>query len=552
MVTLHIGQFQANHTRKQCDECKTVYESRELASLVAPSCNFGYDVMVYIGNALFIDHQDISQIRSRLLEENVMISPNEISYLGKKFIAYLAIAHRQSAGKIKELMNTNGGYILHLDGTCDKGRDPFLFSGLDSISDIVLGNIKIPTEKSEHIIPFLERIKERFGDPLAVVRDMSAAISRAINAVFPNSRDFICHYHFLADIGRDLLEDDYAIIRKRLKKHGITAKLRRLKRQFGDLLKDNPKIMEMVTPEMNDPALFEPDSLARLPLLSAFSLIQWILNGKDQGGGYGFPFDRVHAVFTQRIYEAYKKIQKFKNVRLSDNWRDNKPLWSLLNDLEDVFSDKILRQAVDNLQVKAKVFDQLRDAMRIAPESGSDGLNSDSSDEEMDTIKKGVEQFREKLTSDPYYTGQSHYKKMVAQIDKYWEKLFADPILIDTPNGKVLIYLQRTNNIMEQFFRDFKRGDRKKTGNISMNRTLQAMLGETPLVRNLKNPAYLEILLDGCQNLQERFARIDSQEVRDELNKAKISPEKIPAKIKKLIAQPKFLEIIAKLFKKRA
>jgi len=555
VVTLHIGRFRAIYTSKQCDQCDNVYESQELASLVAPSCNFGYDVMVNIGNALFIEHQDISQIRSRLLEKNIAISPNEISYLGKKFIVYLAIAHRQSADKIKELMNTNGGYILHLDGTCDKGRDPFLVSGLDSISDIVLGNIKVPTEKSEHIIPLLEQIKEMFGDPLALVRDMSAAISRAINAVFPKRPDFICHYHFLSDIGSDLLEENYAMIRKRLKKHGITAKLRQLARKFKEQLKDNPEIIDMVTPKMDHPNLFEPQYLGRLPLISTFILIQWILDGKNQGHGYGFPFDRIHAVFTERLYEAYTKIQEFKNVYLRDNWRDNKPLWKLSNYLEDVFSDKLLRQTVDNLQVKAKVFDQLRDAMRIAPEPGSDGLNSDSGDQDINTIEKAVKQFRQKLTSDGQCTDQSNYKnykKMIAQIDKYWDKLFADPIVVDTPNGKVTVYPQRTNNIMERFFRDFKRGDRKKTGNISISRTLQAMLAETTLVRNLKKPAYLEILLDGCQSLEERFARIESQEVRDELNKAENSPEKIPAKIKKLIVQPKFLEIIASLFKKRA
>jgi len=379
---------------------------------------------------------------------------------------------------------------------------------------------------------------------------MSAAISLAIKTVFPKRLDFICHYHFLSDIGGDLLEDDYAMIRKRLKKHGITAKLRRLGRKFKEQLDDNPDIMDVVDCKMNHPNLFEPEYMVRIPLISAYTLIQWILDGKNQGHGYGFPFDRIHAVFTQRIYEAYTKIQEFKNVYLRDNWRDNKPIWKLSNYLEDVCSDKLLRQAVDNLQVKARVFDQLRDAMRIAPQSGSDGLNSDSSDEDMDTIKKGVENFRQTLTSDSHYTDQNHYKKMIAQIDKYWEKLFADPIVVDTPNGKVTIYPQRTNNIMERFFRDFKRGDRKKTGNISISKTLQAMLADTPLVRNLKNPKYLSILLDGCQNLEEKFARIDAREVRDELNKAKNSPEKIPAKIKKLIATPQFLETIASLFKK--
>ena len=114
-------------------------------------------------------------------------------------------------------MNTNGGYILHLDGTCDKGRNPFLISVLDSISEIVLGNIKAPTEKSEYIIPLLEQVKKMFGNPLALVRDMGTAISRAIETVFPKKPDFICHYHFLSDIGGDLLEAALsAVIRRRV------------------------------------------------------------------------------------------------------------------------------------------------------------------------------------------------------------------------------------------------------------------------------------------------------------------------------------------------
>lgn len=550
--TLHIGGFEALHTIKQCNDCSSVYRCEQLAALVAPSCNFGYDVMVYAGKALFIEHQDINQVRGRLRDKNIAISPNEISYLGKKFIVYLAIAHRQSAGKIKRLMRAKGGYILHLDGTCDKRHEPFLVSGLDSISDMVLGNIKVPSEKSDQITPLLEQIKHLFGNPLASVQDMSAAMSAAIKEVFPKKPNFICHYHFLADTGKDLLEGDYAMIRKRLKKHGITAKLRQLARKLKEQLDEQPVLVGMVDRRMNHPNLFKPQYLGQIPLVSTYALVQWVLDGKNRGRGYGFPFDRVHAAFTERIYTAYTHIDQFKNVYLRGNWRDNKPLWKLSRYLEDVCEDKILRKAFEALQSKARVFDWFRDAMRIAPETGSKGLNSDGANEDMHAIESNIEQFRLKLTSDPQYANQAHYKKMVAQIDKYRNKLFADPILVNTPKGKVTVYPQRTNNIMERFFRDFKRGDRKKTGNISVNRMLQAMLADTPLVRNLKNPEYLNILLDGCPNLEQRFARIDSQAVREQINKAKNAPEKIPVKIKRLIAEPEFLETIAQLFKKRA
>ena len=45
---------------------------------------------------------------------------------------------------------------------------------------------------------------------------------------------------------------------------------------------------------------------------------------------------------------------------------------------------------------------------------------------------------------------------MTEQIDKYWEKLFADPITVTSSSGEVTIQPQRTNNIFERFFRGFE------------------------------------------------------------------------------------------------
>ena len=66
---------------------------------------------------------------------------------------------------------------------------------------------------------------------------------------------------------------------------------------------------------------------------------------------------------------------------------------------------------------------------------------------------------------------------------------------------------------MEQSFRSLKRDGRKKTGHRVLSKTLVAMLADTPLVRNLDNPDYLRILLQGKLTLAERFAEIDIQQV---------------------------------------
>jgi hypothetical protein len=97
--------------------------------------------------ALFVESKNEKQIQTDLKSCNVPISIRQIGYLAKKFIVYLALAHKESRSKIKDLLSLRGGYILHLDGTCE-GDSPHLMSALDEIAQIVLDNIKIPSEKA--------------------------------------------------------------------------------------------------------------------------------------------------------------------------------------------------------------------------------------------------------------------------------------------------------------------------------------------------------------------------------------------------------------------
>ena len=540
MVTLHIGMFCAQETISICDRCRRTYGSQALRGLVAPGCNFGYDVLVYVGRALFLRHRHSQEVSGELAAQNVRISPREVDYLGRRFIVYLAIAHRQAAPAIKQVMRSNGGYMLHLDATCD-GADPFLMSGLDSITEFVLGNVKLPSENADDIIPFLQEIKQLFGDPVAAVHDMGAGIIKAVTKVFPNTPDFICHYHFLRDVGKDLLETEYDKIRNRLRKHGITGKLRAQARKLKKVIDDHPQLIDDFRSSLENEIASE-SSIEFIPTISAYALILWILDGKNQGNGYGFPFDRPHLVFAQRLCSAYAQLQEIKMIQLRGQWRDNRPLYTLSCELEAVFADKILRRTMTEIEPKIQVFDELRDAMRIAPKSGSEGLNDDGTDDDIQTIEGNVKQFREK------YAAKEDYEKMIGQIDKYWQKLFADPIIVDTPNGKVSIQPQRTNNMMERLFRDFKTGNRRKSGHNGMSKTLQTMLADTPLAKNLQNESYMQILLDGKPTLEALFADIDIAMVRKRLLNTESSWQRIPAKMKKIIAQPKLAQAINHIF----
>ncbi len=540
--TMKIGAFKAHETIKVCPKCGTQYRSRELSGIVPPSCNVGYDILVYVGQGLFVKHLADQAIVEQLAVKNVDVSPSEIAYLGKKFIAYLTVAHRRSAPRIKGQMASKGGYILHLDATYED-KSPLLMTGLDSIMEIVLGNCKLLSEKSDDIVFFLEDIKDMFGEPLASVHDMSRGITKAVGIVFPDSLDFICHFHFLRDIGKDLLEAEYDNIRKRLTKHGVTGKLNYRLRKF------KPSMDENMVDMMNfDESTCCDELLCNMPVIAAYSLIIWAFEGKKHGNGYGFPFDRPHLEFAKRLKQIHADLDRLRKTRLGKDYRSNRPLHKTFFDLSDLINDKSLWKSVDSIEPEIDIFDRLRDAMRIAPKTSKRGLNSDGSSASIGAIEKGVNIFREEIVNSKDYSEHEQHQKMIKQLDKYWEKLFADPIEVKTSDGIKVIQPQRTNNYAEQSFRDLKRGYRKKTGNGSLGKKLRTMLANTPLVKNLKNPEYMRILLDGKSSLEELFADIDAKEVRKELKNAQGNIENVPAKLKKLTKRSDYPKMLTNYY----
>lgn len=548
VTTLHIGMFHASEVILVCRTCDCQHRSEQLCTLVPPGANFGYDVLVYVGKALYITHRSEEEVVAELAQKNIQISPRGVSLLGNKFIVYLAIAHDRCANDITEAMRLRGGYIFHLDATCE-GRDPILMSSLDSMSQIVLGNVKLPAEDENHIVPFLQRMKKNFGMPIALVHDMARGILKAVAEVFPKVPDFICHFHFLRDIGKDLLGNHYDIIRKQLSKHQISSKLRYRAKQLNQRTGQSSELINLLEAGIEDNPL-PAASLERLADLNVYTLIRWTLAGKSEGNGYGFPFDRPHLSFAKRIRQLHRYIALLQKSPHYRRCQHHKPTIKIHSDLQKIIKDKVLWNAVEEIEKRVLIFERLRKAMRIAPASGRYGLNDEGCKIDIRTIEYRVNKFRTWLTSCKGYRQDHDAKKMIAQLDKYWEKLFADPITVQTATGTIQIQPQRTNNILEQFFRNIKRGNRRKTGNKSCGRMLRTMLAETPLVKNLQNPDYMKILLKETPSLAEVFAKIEIEILREEFQKALLSPEKIPPKIKRLIAMPDYPEKLIKMVEK--
>ena len=538
--TLLTGDCNALITQLHCESCRNIYCPEEIKLIVPIGSNFSFDIISYIGTALFVHYRNDEEIQKLLQEKNISISLREVSHLGKKFIVYLALAHRACQDKIKHHMKTKGGYILHLDGTCE-GDSPHLFSFIDELSKIVLDNIKIPSENSKQIKPPLEEIKKVYGDPIAIVHDMSAAIISAVESVFPGVKDFICHLHFLRDIGKDLFGTEYGCIRRCLTALRIRTALRKMARELKVYI-DQDKELKSCLHYCMEKNFFKKTHDTLMAPVAFYLLSTWVLESKSKSHGYGFPFDRPHVDFCDRLKEAYPLMKNLKKEMPL-----NSPKVSL-SKLNRALNDASLTNSLSLIKNKISVFDELRDAMRIVAPDGEEGLNDNGEDVEIKTIEAGVKKFRESEKIIQLAKTDIRFKKMIKQIDKYWEKLFADPIEVKTNSGVVTIQPQRTNNSLERFFRNMKSGTRKKSGTSSLSKSLKAMLADTPLVKNLDNAEYLEILLNGKKNLAERFADIDIALVRTGLQKGDEAARKYPkgmAKIFKISDLPKKIGQIA-------
>ena len=93
---------------------------------------------------------------------------------------------------------------------------------------------------------------------------------------------------------------------------------------------------------------------------------------------------------------------------------------------------------------------------------------------------------------------------------------------------------------------------RKKNGFQAMERVLKAMLKDTPLVMNLRNKDFMDILLNGKPDLAQRFADIDEEEVRKQIHLSLGSKNRMSAKLRRMVKAPTFPETLTFLTSKKA
>ncbi len=521
--TIAHGTFQVHETIWVC-VAKCRHHSGKLVTrrancvvqCIMPNCITGYDLMVSVGCKRYLDHLQREEIRAQLREKHaIQISSGEVTRLEKCFLDYLTRLHYSRADQLKAALHNEGGWPMHVDATGDHGQGT-LFVVMAGWKKWVLGSWKIATERCELILPCLQDVVRRFGSPCAAMRDMGRAVTPAIDALVLQLGIDIpvlaCHQHFLADIGKDLLEPPHSELRGLFSRTKVRPKLRSLVRDLGR------KIGEQINEARK--AVQQWQSMAeanhRLPagrdgLAVVRAMAQWTLDYKADATGLDFPFDRPYLDLYNRCITVLRAINAFGHTPPDDR-KVLSAIKRLHRVLASVSCEVPYLQVVRRLRRRAALFDELRDKLRLASK-----LPENESEDDLNTMQKDFDKWIAEINkrrSEPRLSEdiRNAIDIILKHVDTHGDNLWGHIISLPEYAGGGIRLVVRTNELSENFFNKLKHSERRRSGRKNLAQDLEHLPASAALAYNLKDADYVSIVCGSLDKLPHAFARLDQEE----------------------------------------
>jgi hypothetical protein len=529
-LTLTHGSFRVRETVRICasrcrhEGSRVVHRPATLACLIPPGSVVGYDVMVHIGLERFVHHRQRDEIRAGLEKDHgIVLSSGEISDLGRRFLVYLEALHREKAPALRAAMEADGGWPLHIDATGEDGRGTLLvaFSGWRRW---VLGAWKVPTERSDVILPRLDETAALFDSPCAIMRDLGRAVTEAAEQFVHQLASPIpvlaCHQHFLRDVGTDLLREGHDKLRGLFRRVDIRKDIRAFVRKLGRCLgkrihETRVDIRAWLDQSVQD--LEIPEGAAGIAVVRA--LAQWILDFSADGNNQGFPFDLPYLDLYVRCLHIRWAVDGFLRKEPADA-KVKKFLARLQKILAPMDCDvPPFAQVPQNLDKRANIFAELRTALRLAPKSSgrsagaaapADALQTAN---EFEDIRAAVAKLSARLKKRRPERGPAKDIRqaidiVLTHLDRHGQFLWGHAIATNEETGRVRL-VDRTNNVLEAFFHGMKHGERRRSGRKILTQDFERLPAATALAINLTRPDYVAILCGSLEQLPKAFAKLD-------------------------------------------
>jgi hypothetical protein len=497
---------------QECIVCGQADSLDEYYRHVPREGNYAYDLVIAVGLARFRDNRQDAEIQSDLQRRwNLPLPASSIGLLAHAFLDGLAAVHRAHTPALCRRLADDGGYAMHVDGTCEPGTD-VIFTVMAEPRGWTLEVGKIATENKADISKLMRSAADLFGAPLAVMRDLSTNIEEGKRDAIPKARDLICHYHFLENVGEQLCEKPHAALTAELRRSKVRPALTSIRRDMVRWSRKGKRLSK----EQIEHLLKYPDDIADLePLLLrrfvAYVLLRWLDDFSSDLQGEYFPFDLPSLAFYRRALTLANTLADVVN-KPDFRQRDLPTLRTISRHLAPLRENKAIIAAAARLEKANTLFKQVRKVLQLTSHPrdrllrGRDPLESR---EVIETTQKRLETWREKLQNRHDKEVDAHKRADQATVLRYLRKYQEQLVghVIHREGIREPFVVSRTNNPVEHRFGKTKQAIRRKVGTKKLARQLQAMRPERLLVYNLSDAEYVNLILDGSlANLRSQMA----------------------------------------------
>jgi hypothetical protein len=387
------------------------------------------------------------------------------------------------------IFEKNGGYVLHLDGSAESG-DEITFTAKEGMTEFTIDSWIMPSESSEYIKPFLKSIRDKYGKPLAVVRDMSEQIKISVSEIFPGVSQQVCHYHFVRNLGDIIFKHLYQEFRRDILKTNALARILALKKICMDGILSQNRIV------------IAEHYWVRLG-------IEYVLYPREIKSDY--PFVLPYLEVMNRLVEVLDMIRKIVmwNARHNIGVKVVLKFENYLKKLTETMEVKVLNSKIS---VIWGWFEEIRKVLRVSREFSTN--EQDVSPTKANELKLEFNEVLMKIRAEGRKLGVEYEeisKRIFQNCHDHMDELFVEVKDIQGEEIRII----RNNGIEELNHRWSRMHIRRRTGRSRTTLEMEKYGALLAVFSNIENEDYIKTVLDDVKDFVREMQEITESEVLD-------------------------------------
>jgi hypothetical protein len=191
-----------------CPRYHKAYRPEAEGRFVLPQHEFGLDLIAQIGAWRYREHRSVPEMHAMLRARELPISERTVTNLLDRYDELVALSVLDD-DRLRRVTKTHGRVILALDGLQPDAGHEVLWVLRDCLSGEVLLVRSLLSATETDLATLLAEVRDALEVPIAaVISDGQQSIRKAVARTLPEVPHQLCHFHYLREAAKPLVEAD--------------------------------------------------------------------------------------------------------------------------------------------------------------------------------------------------------------------------------------------------------------------------------------------------------------------------------------------------------